>query len=170
MIEDPGLSFDRLTTSDFDVILESFLDFWDHEEPKVRHHPMFVRELGDAALAVRDGDQLVGYLLGLVSSAKGDDGRPWAYVHMVAVRRSHRRRGLAEALYDRFFEHARRRGCSKVRATASPHNRQSFAFHTAIGMTPVDRGTVNGVPVVPDYFGPGKPRVVFEKPLEAADG
>ena len=117
---------------------------------------------GDAALAVRDEGALVGYLLGIVSSARGEDGRPWAYVHMVAVRRSHRRRGLAEALYERFFEHARRAGCSTVRATASPHNEQSYAFHSAIGMTPIDQGTVNGVPVVPDYFGPGKPRVVFE--------
>lgn len=162
MVHDATPQFGNLTVRDFDEILENFLDFWDHEEPKVRHHPMFVREFGDAALAVRDDGELVGYLLGIVSSARGEDGRPWAYVHMVAVRRSHRRRGLAEALYERFFDHCRRAGCSAVRATASPHNEQSYAFHSAIGMTPIDQGTVNGVPVVPDYFGPGKPRVVFE--------
>ncbi|MEM9406373.1 MAG: GNAT family N-acetyltransferase, partial [Acidobacteriota bacterium] len=121
MTNDSPLRFDRLSVEDFNEVLDQFLDFWDHEEPKVRHHPMFVRELGDASLAVRDGDVLVGYLLGLVSSARGDDGRPWAYVHMVAVRRSHRRRGLAGALYERFFEHALQAGCSRVRATAAPH-------------------------------------------------
>lgn len=158
-------TFSRVSVTDFHEILDHFLEFWDHEEPKVRHHPMFVRELGDCSIAVRDGGRLVGYLLALVSSARGEDGRPWAYVHMVAVRRSHRRRGLAQALYRRFFDLARERGCSCVRATAASHNRASYAFHTAMGMAPQGDAVENGVPVVPDYFGPGRPRVVFELEL-----
>ena len=160
------LETSRVTIADLDHILENFLDFWDHEEPKVRHHPMFVRELGDCSLALRDGSQLVAYLLGLVSSNVGDDGKPWAYVHMVAVRRSHRRQGLAERLYRRFIELARSRGCSRLRATASPTNRASYAFHTAIGMKTVGDGEVDGVQVTENYFGPGNHRVLFELDLQ----
>ncbi len=155
----------NLTPDELNYILEHFLDFWDHEEPKVRHHPMFVREFADCSLALRDGDTLVGYLLGIVSSAKGPDGKPWAYIHMVAVRRSHRRRGLAERLYAEFEELARSRGCSLLRATAATHNKQTYAFHTAIGFEPQGTEEVDGVKVHPTYFGPGKPRVVFEKKL-----
>ena len=72
---------------------------------------------------------------------------------------------LKAGLYEEFFRMARQRHCSCVRATAAAHNQASYAFHTAVGMMPTGTDEIDGVPVVPDYFGPGKPRVVFEKTL-----
>ena len=139
-----ALEIGQATVSDFHHILDNFLEFWEHEEPKVRHHPMFVRELGDCAIALRDDNQLVAYLLGLVSSNVGKDGKPWAYVHMVAVRDGHRRRGLARKLYGHFIESARRRGCEQLKATASPLNRKSLNFHQGIASPRCSRPTPLG--------------------------
>lgn len=160
-----SLELRTATPADLNHILENFSAFWDHDEPRARHHPMFVREFADCSLAVVDDGQLVAYLLGVVSSAFDDGGRPWAYVHMVAVRRPHRRRGLAKHLYTRFAELARSRGCSVMRATVAVSNTASQAFHVALGMTPTGGGEIDGIVVESDYFGPGKPRVVFEKAL-----
>ena len=52
-----------------------------------------------------------------------------------AVHRQHRRQGLAERLYIHFMQFARSEGCKILKATASPHNPASIAYHRALGMT-----------------------------------
>ena len=151
------MRIEPLTKADFDWILEHFDQFWPDDATRPRHHPIFVNELSSSAFVIRDDDGVAAYLLGLIAQSS-----PTGYVHLVAVRRPHRRRGLARRLYDHFTEHARRRGCDRLKATAAPWNRESIAFHHAYGMrATAGEETAGGVRVVRDYGGPGIDRVVF---------
>ncbi len=107
---------------------------------------------------MRDEDGVAAYLFGLIAQSS-----PTGYVHLVAVRRPHRRRGLARRLYEHFVRHARERGCTRLKATAAPHNRESIAFHLAFGMAMEGDDGAEAVPVVRDYGGPGIDRVIFTR-------
>ena len=81
------------------------------------------------------------------------------YAHLVAVRASHRRQGLARRLYEEFESLARERGARALKAYTRPENVRSIAFHRSIGMSATE---------VADYAGPGEARVVFWRELPAA--
>ena len=108
---------------------------------------MFLLEFGGTAWVIRQKDQVIAYLFGFRAQTA-----PYAYVHLAAVHRGHRRRGLARRLYDHFLLQARESGCREVKATVAPENADSIAFHESLGMTPE---------TVEDYGGPGVDRVVF---------
>lgn len=149
-----------LGREDFLTIIEEHSSFWDDDLTYQLHHPMFIEEFGDTAFVIRDGGEIVAYLLGFYSQTS-----PTAYIHMVAVREGHRGTGHARRLYEHFIDAARKKGCSILKATASPFNEKSIRFHQALGMTM--RGEdfpegVQGVKVVKDYLRRGSHRVVFE--------
>ncbi len=62
---------------------------WGECDVRGLHQSVWLRQFGSAALVVRDGHLLVGCLLG-VATADGS-----AYVHLVAVRRTHGAAGSA---------------------------------------------------------------------------
>jgi len=146
---------------DFDQILIEFKEFWDSERTLALHHPTLVNEFGDSAFVVKDGEKVVAYLFGFFSQTA-----PVAYVQLLAVRQGHRKLGLARRLYDHFSEYALEHGCTKLKAITSPVNTLSIAFHKSIGMMPVGEDICNSVPVIRDYSGPGKDRVVFMKDIK----
>ena len=144
----------------FLTIIEEHSNFWDDDLTYQLHHPMFIEEFGDTAFAIRDGDEIVAYLLGFYSQTS-----PTAYIHMVAVRKGHRGMGHARRLYEHFIDAARKKACTILKATASPFNEKSIRFHQALGMTMLGEDfpeAVAGVKVVKDYLRRGSHRVVFE--------
>jgi hypothetical protein len=68
-------------------------------------------------------------------------------------------------LYAHFEQFARSSGCTRLKAITSPVNALSIDFHKSIGMLPSGEPDSRGVPVVKDYAGPGRDRVVFIKEL-----
>jgi GNAT superfamily N-acetyltransferase len=150
------------THQDFLDILSALEDFWGDASERARrvHHPMFVHEFGDTAWIVREDGQIIAYLFGFWSQTE-----PTGYIHLVAVRRTHQGRSIGRWLYEQFEARARDRGCTKLRATTSPINSDSIAFHQHLGFVLLGGPNEKGIPVVADYFGPGVPRVVFEKQL-----
>ena len=141
------MDIERCTKTDFDWILNHFGEYWENDATRPRHHPIFVNELGDTALVIRDADTIAAYLFGFIATAS-----PTGYVHMVAAHRRHRREHLASRLYDHFIALARQRGCDRLKATAAPENKLSIDFHLARGMS---------MTTIEDYAGPGIDRVVF---------
>jgi GNAT superfamily N-acetyltransferase len=136
------------TKADFDEIVERMAEFWSERDLLALHHPMFVYEFGDSALVIRDeAGAVAAYLFGFVIPQQ-----QLGYVHLVAVRRDQRGRGLGRLLYERFGQLAREHGCSSLKAITTPGNAGSIAFHRALGMEAVE---------VPDYAGSGRARVVF---------
>ncbi len=108
------------------------------------------------------GGHVVGFVAGFRSQTYPDQ----TYIHFVGVHPGWRGAGLGKQLYERFFEAAAALGCSEVHCVTSSANRGSIAFHAALGFEPLaGDSTIDGVPFVADYDGPGESRVRFRKPL-----
>lgn len=146
------------TKQDFDQILIEFSQFWEHDRTLALHHPTIIYEFGNSAFVIKDGDKVLAYLMGFLSQTE-----KVGYVHLLAVRQGYRRQGLARQLYEHFTQYALEHGCTKLKAITSPVNKLSIAFHKSIGMKLIGDDIVDGIPVVKDYSGPGKDRVVFMK-------
>ena len=84
-------------------VIQDMPAFWGERDMRSLHHPIWFRQFADDAFMLRDGDQLVGYLLGVTRA-------PIGYVHLVATRRDRRNLGMARRLYEAFKAHARERG------------------------------------------------------------
>lgn len=132
-------------------VLAALPEFWGERDLRALHQPVWLRQLAGDAHVVRDGDLLLGYLLGVVSA----DGV--AYVHLVATREGARARGVGRLLHTAFLEHARSRGALRVEAITTPANGGSVAFHRRLGFA---------ARLVTDYAGPGQDRVLLTRPLD----
>ncbi len=123
--------------------------------------PIFIYEFGNTAFVIKNGTEVTAYLWGFLSQAQ-----PTAYVHLLAVRVPYRRQGLARQLYDHFCTYVKAHGCTQCKAITTPTNKESIAFHRALGFELTGKPNRDGIPVVEDYSGPGQDRVVFQKVLK----
>lgn len=138
----------ELSARDFGVIVGELDDFWAADRTRELHHPTFVHEFGETAFVAHEHGKIVGYLMGFLSQAR----EPVGYIHLVAVRRTHRRRGVAEKLYRHFAGVAETRGASALKAITTAVNTDSLAFHQSMGFA---------TDMVTEYAGPGQDRVVM---------
>ncbi len=113
----------------------------------------FLHFEGTSFVADDDEGELAGFVIGFLSQTDPQE----AYIHFVGVSPARRGEGIGRTLYERFFAEARGQGRSLVRCVTSPANRDSVAFHEALGFE-VDR-------VAEDYDGPGEDRVLLLKRL-----
>ncbi len=150
------MQVERATKADFDAIVTDIVDFWGSDRTLHLHHPSLIYEFGDTAFVIRKEGRVIAYLFGYFSQTE-----PVAYVHLIAVRRGFQGRGLGSRLYAHFIALARAHGCTRLKAITTPTNTASLAFHRRLGMIPEGNSTGDDIPVVPDYAGPGKDRVVL---------
>ena len=148
---DLGLSARSITGADFATARAVVDDWFGHPVGLVMHR-LFFDQLGPSGVWLERGGAPAGFLLGLVSEAEPD----LAYVHFHAVDPARRRQGVGRLLYALFGARCAARGCTRIRALASPANARSVRFHEALGFT----GTF-----AERYVGPGQDRLVFERPL-----
>jgi ribosomal protein S18 acetylase RimI-like enzyme len=113
----------------------------------------FLHFEGTSFVADDDEGELAGFVIGFLSQTDPQE----AYIHFVGVSPARRGEGIGRMPYERFFAEARGQGRSLVRCVTSPANRDSIAFHEALGFE-VDR-------VAEDYDGPGEDRVLLLKRL-----
>jgi len=140
-----------ITKEDYDYVV-SVLDRWWGGPAGQRADPFFFYELGQEALVAEVDGKVVGFLLGFVARAS----EPIGYVHLVGIDPHHRRKGVGQQLYARFEERCREAGARRLKAIAAVGNEGSTEFHEALGFTARE---------VPDYAGPGRSRMVFERSL-----
>jgi GNAT superfamily N-acetyltransferase len=148
----------RIEKSDFDRIVE-VIDHWWGGPISTFAHPIFFYELGECALVVENGLEMIGFLLGFQApggrAGTVDDART-GYVHLVGIHPDHRRRGVGRLLYDSFTQDCREARCSRMKAITAPGNEGSIRFHVALGWDTHE---------IDDYAGPGRRRIVFSKQL-----
>jgi ribosomal protein S18 acetylase RimI-like enzyme len=125
---------------------------------------LFQHFTGTSTIAERASGELAGFLIGFLSQ----DHPEIAYIHFVGVDPALQGRGVATALYQRFFDLARTHGCRYVHAITNPANTASRAFHTRIGFTELAGDPEAPESVHPDYDGPGLSRIAFALDLSAA--
>jgi ribosomal protein S18 acetylase RimI-like enzyme len=135
---------------DLNAVVADHAEFWGERDIRALHHPLLIHEFGDFALVAQDRDRpIAGYLFGLLTPKR------IGYIHVVAVRDSQRRAGIARNLYEEFAGVADRGGAKALKAFTRPENDASIAFHSALGFA---------VQEVPNYAW-GEMRVVFTRPL-----
>ncbi len=140
-----------ITKPDFDRIVE-VIDRWWGGPISTFAHPIFFYELGEHALVVEEGGQMIGFLLGFIAQGSEKIG----YVHLVGIHPDFRRRGVGRMLYAAFTEACRGAACVRIKAITTLGNDGSKAFHLALGWDAQE---------VDDYAGPGRRRVVFTREL-----
>jgi ribosomal protein S18 acetylase RimI-like enzyme len=131
-------------------LLAAHDEFWDGRDLRSLHAAMWFRQFGGRALLAMDGEVVAGYLCGTVTADR------LGYVHLVAVRRPYRGKGIARDLWATFTEQAREAGATRLEAVTSPGNTGSVAFHTGLGMTAEE---------VANYAGDGRSTILFRRDL-----
>ncbi|MDR3034209.1 MAG: GNAT family N-acetyltransferase [Kitasatospora sp.] len=137
---------------DYDAIAAVINQWWGR--PVLASLPrLFLDHFHGTSLVVDGHDGPVAFLIGILSPAQPLH----AYIHFVGVAPPARQAGLGRRLYEEFFALARADGRRVVSAVTAPANAGSIAFHRSMGFA------VNGP--VPDYNGPGRDFITFERPL-----
>jgi GNAT superfamily N-acetyltransferase len=154
----------QLHMDDFPRIIRVIDEWWGGRKMTHLLQRLFFTHFSNTSYVIEQDGQIIAFLIGFMSQAKPGE----AYIHFVGVHPDFRTQGLARQLYRLFFESCKSYGCHQVRAVTSPVNQTSIAFHRKMGFHLEPSGTVrDGVPVHPDYDGPGNDRVLFVKMLEA---
>lgn len=137
---------------DYDAIA-AVLDGWWGRPVLAALPRLFLDHFCASSLVMEDSGGIRAFLIGILSPSQPEH----AYVHFAGVAPAARREGLARLLYEEFFALARADGRRVVSAVTAPVNSGSIAFHRSLGFT------VTGP--VPDYDGPGRDFIVFERAL-----
>jgi GNAT superfamily N-acetyltransferase len=146
-------------SSDYDHVISTLNDWWGGRMMSDMLPKLFFVHFKDTSFIAEEDGEIVGFLIGFLSQSRPAE----TYVHFVGVHPDHRKQGIGQALYERFFEAVKQKGRTIVRCVTSPVNKQSIAFHTRIGFQAEEN--TEGVKVHQVYDGPGNDRVLFVKQL-----
>ncbi|MFH9009644.1 GNAT family N-acetyltransferase [Streptomyces afghaniensis] len=135
---------------DIHQVLGDHPRYWGERDLRSLHLLSLVHEFGSTCLVARAEDGIRGYVIGFVTPTGT------GYVHLIATRDDARGTGLGLRLYAAFAQAARRQGAQRLKAITSVGNTGSIAFHRSLGFD---------MQIVEDYDGPGRPMVVFGRPL-----
>jgi ribosomal protein S18 acetylase RimI-like enzyme len=135
-------------------------DWWDGRDLTAMLPRLFLNHFHDTVLVLEKENDLIGFLVGLLSQSKKDE----AYVHFVGIHPEFRQKGLARVLYEHFFDICRKHRRTTIRACTSPLNKGSVAFHKKMGfqLEPGD-AEIDGMPVTLDYNRKGDHKVLFKR-------
>jgi ribosomal protein S18 acetylase RimI-like enzyme len=161
MMDPPDLTFRHPTEDDHRRIVDLVDEWWGGRRMRALLPRLWFQHFaGTSWIAETAEGRLAGFVVAFISQ----DDPATGYVHMIAADPNLRRVGVGRALYERVIEDLGRRGVRRVTAITWPGNRQSVAFHQAIGFRVDDGpGTQNlyGTRAYPDYDGEGEDRAVF---------
>ncbi len=158
------LAFRHPSEDDHPHIVGLVDEWWGGRRMRALLPRLWFQHFAGTSWIAEDGGRLAGFVVAFISQ----DDPTTGYVHMIAADPNRRRSGIGEALYRRVFEDLGARGVRRVKAVTWPGNRQSVAFHRAMGFRVDDGdGTQNlyGTPAYPDYDGEGDDRVLFIRDL-----
>ncbi len=158
------LAFRHPTEGDHPRIVGLVDEWWGGRRMRALLPRLWFQYFAGTSWIAEDGGRLAGFVVAFISQ----DDPATGYVHMIAADPNRRRSGVGEALYRQVFEDLGARGVRQVKAVTWPGNRQSVAFHRAMGFRVDDGdGTQNlyGTPAYPDYDGEGDDRVLFIRDL-----
>lgn len=151
-----------LRPDDYDKVIDHIDQWWGGRPMRAVLPRLFFEHFNPTSFAVDDGERVLAFLAGFVSQS---DPKV-AYIHFVGVSPALRGAGVGRALYERFFETVRARGCAEVHCMTAPVNTGSIAFHRKMGFAVLQgTGKVGDIPVFLDHAGQGAHRVVFRKRL-----
>ena len=159
-----GIHIRPIEPSDYPSIISVVNEWWGGRNMADMLPKFFFIHFRQTSFVAEHDGNIVGFLVGFVSQTFGNE----AYIHFAGVHPEFRKKGLGCALYERFFEAAKKVGCSVVRCVTSPINKGSVSFHLRLGFsTEPSKIGIEGIPVAENYDGRGGDRVLFHKTLGA---
>ena len=154
--------FRHAESSDYQPIISVLDDWWGGRRMTDMLPKLFFVHFRQTSFVAECNGTIVGFVIGFVSQTFSDE----AYIHFVGVHPEFRSKGVAQALYEKFFASLADLQCRTVRCVTSPVNKGSIAFHRRMGFSTTESEKfVDGVPVVAGYDGKGEDRVVFWKSI-----
>jgi ribosomal protein S18 acetylase RimI-like enzyme len=156
------MDFRHVLESDYISVISIIDNWWGGRHMADMLPKLFFQHFQDTSFIAEQNGQIIGFLIGFVSQTIPTE----AYVHFIGVHPDCRKDGVANYLYQLFFEKVREKGCEVVRCVTSPVNKPSIAFHIRMGFQ-IEKGTgeFDGIPVTINYDGIGQDRVLFVKVL-----
>lgn len=156
----PHLAIRPLRAEDYAAVNAVVDDWWGGRPMRAMLPRLFFEHFGSSSFAIDGPEGIEAFLIGFVSQSDP----AVAYIHFIGVDPASRSGGIGRALYQRFFQTVRARGCRQVRCLTSPVNSGSIDFHRKMGfeLLPGD-GEVDGVAVHLHHSGEGQHRVCFRK-------
>ena len=141
----------NVRSSDCEQVLAVINDWWGGRQMADMLPRLFFDHFQNTSFIAEQDGRMVAFLIGFVSQSQPEE----AYIHFIGVHPDDRKHGIAQHMYNRFFETVRSLGCRKVRCVTSPVNEGSIKFHTRIGFE-IEAEAEN-------YDGRGNTRVLFIK-------
>jgi len=143
--------FRRPTEADYSGLVRVIDDWWDGRKVDSLLPRLWLQHFTGTSWLAEAGDgALAGFLIGFHSP----DQPNVAYCRLIGTNPNLRLHGVGRALYEHFFDDARRAGRHEVRAITWPGNRASIAFHRALGFevwSGPDSQNLYGVPATAGY-------------------
>ena len=145
----------------YDYVVERLNEWWSGRKMTDMLPRLFFTHFKNTSFVAKVGDQIVGFLVGFMSAAEKET----SYIHFAGVDPDYRSEGVGRSLYSKFFELSKNKGALWVKCVTSPVNKNSIAFHQAMGFSP-SKVSPDGVPAaIHNHDGPGEDRVIFFKKL-----
>lgn len=152
----------RTQTKDYYTVKQVINEWWGGRDMAGKLPKFLFDHFQETSFITEVNGRMTGFLVGFLSQTREEE----AYIHFAGVHPDNRGAGVAEGLYEAFFDCALDEGRHIVRAVTSPGNEGSVAFHQAMGFNLVAGDKMeNGLPVHTDYDGEEQDRILFEKQL-----
>jgi len=125
---DPNLSIRKLSMREHNRVLAELRYFWISQAPlmKPHHHALFSLLYSDFSFVLYQGAQIVAYVYAAHNSTRG-------FVHILATRAGHYRKGYASLLLDHLEFVAREKNLQSLWAYCLPENLASRGFFESSG-------------------------------------
>lgn len=152
----------NIQPEDYSLIISNLNNWWGGRQVSHALPRLYFSHFQNTSFIVEKDDQIVGFLVGFFSPSLPDE----AYIHFVGVHPDYRKQGIAQTLYERFFNLMKQNHRNIVRCVTAPINKTSIEFHTHMGFKITPQETVmDGTPYFTDYDGPDQHRVLFTKQI-----
>ena len=145
--------------SDHKAVLSVMTEWWGGRDLRTSLPKLLFIHFSPTSFIAEENGRLAGFLVGFLSQSFPEE----AYIHFAGVHPDLRRKGLARALYQTFFQAVRNRDRTIVRSCTSPENRLSIKFHRSMGFALEPGDTIiDGFPVTTGYLRENDPKVIFK--------
>ena len=148
--------------SDHQNVIAAMPHWWDGRDLSASVQKIFFRHFSNTSFIAEKNSELCGFLVGFLSQSYPNEG----YIHFVGVHPGMRKIGLAQSLYQNFYEVCVSNSRTIVKSCTSPINKLSIGFHQSMGFS-IEPGDsfVDGMPVTINHFKENDPKVLFKKEL-----
>lgn len=152
----------NVTPLDHEKVVSVMPEWWGGRDLSSSVLKIFFMHFKDTSYIAEIDGELAGFLIGFMSQSEEETG----YIHFAGVHPRFRKIGIGRLMYEKFYDACRANGRFIVKSCTSPVNKLSINFHEKMGfeIEPGD-GTVDGVPVTPDYLRKDDPKVLFRKTI-----